>query len=65
MSDSAPRYADCYQILGFAIVFSALSEALSWLLIYRREDYKRLTASVDKSVCTAAAAPALGSRYCA
>ena len=50
MSDAAPSYTDCYQILFFAIVFSVLSEALSWLLIYRREDYKRLTSSVEKTV---------------
>jgi len=49
MSDAAPSYTDCYQILLFAIVCSVLSEALSWLLIYRREDYRRLTSSVEKT----------------
>jgi len=39
---------DCLVILGASIACSLFAEAISWLLIYRTDDYKKLKASIDK-----------------
>jgi len=39
---------DCFIILGASISCSLFAEAISWLLIYRTEDYKKLKATIDK-----------------
>jgi len=39
---------DCILIFGASLACSLLAEAISWLLIYRTEDYKKLKATIDR-----------------
>lgn len=40
-----------FEIVGLAALGAAASEFISWLLIYRKQEYQRLSASIEKAVC--------------
>ena len=39
-----------FEIVGLAALGAAASEFISWLLIYRKQEYQRLSASIEKAV---------------
>ena len=39
-----------FEIVGLAALGAATSEFISWLLIYRKEEYQRLSASIANAV---------------
>ena len=43
-----------FEIVGLAALGAAASEFISWLLIYRKQEYQRLSASIEKAVRHAA-----------
>mmetsp|Transcript_2492 Transcript_2492/g.4838 ORF Transcript_2492/g.4838 Transcript_2492/m.4838 type:complete len:191 (-) Transcript_2492:289-861(-) len=42
-------YHGAFEILGLAALGAAASEFISWLLIYRKHEYQRLSASIEKA----------------
>ena len=49
MSSAGFTYIDSLEILGIAALGAIASEALSWLLVYRKPDYQRRTASIERA----------------
>ena len=47
---SEPAYHEAFEILAFAVAGAALSELISYVLMYRKPEYQRLTASIEKAV---------------
>jgi predicted nucleic acid-binding Zn-ribbon protein len=41
-------YADALLIVVISIITALLSEAITWVLVYRTDTYKRLKASIEK-----------------
>lgn len=39
-----------FEIVGLAALGAAASEFISWSLIYRKQEYQRLSASIEKAV---------------
>ena len=43
------KYGDCVTILGISIATAFLCEGISWVLIYRTENYKNLLSSINRT----------------
>ncbi|XP_062515425.1 calcium load-activated calcium channel-like [Corticium candelabrum] len=41
-------YADALLIVAISVITALLSEAITWVLVYRTDTYKRLKASIEK-----------------
>ena len=43
------KYGDCVTVLGISIATAFLCEGISWVLIYRTENYKNLLSSINRT----------------
>ena len=43
------KYGDCVTILGISIATAFLCEGISWVLIYRTENYKNILSSINRT----------------
>ena len=41
---------DCICVVFFAVLTTLLSEAISYVLVYRKESYQKLVAAMEKAV---------------